>query len=243
MIGRNDNYILDGVRKYFLKRSAVCLTYNEPIAREVRRRYGGHAVSFNNTEVCERDFRVSRYSEHDEVRLLFVGRYQVRKRLDRLIDLVARRGDIKVRLVGPDMQQLHIPSNLTEAGQIEVIGRTVGSKLDVHFDWTDLVANPGHVGLLAMNAARYGKGIVIDSESQHAPEHWMAKEAQQPFINWSDSLAVDNFIDDVKRNRSLYQKWGRDLQMVAKDKYTVEAMVDVYLKAFKGVKDQPADIS
>jgi hypothetical protein len=86
-----------------------------------------------------------------------------------------------------------------------------------------------------MNAAKHGKGIVVDSGSEHAPEYWLAKEAGQPFISFGDMQEVNRFIDDVLVNRWKLQHWGRQLQDMAKEKYTIEYMAEAHLRVFEKV--------
>jgi glycosyltransferase involved in cell wall biosynthesis len=233
--GRNKSSFLNLFRKALVTRSAGCLTYNEPIAQRIRDEYKTEAVSFNNTQVSEAEFRRPVFPDHTEFHLLFVGRNQPRKKLHRLINLAARRQDVHVRLIGPGMENLEVPPDLVVTGRLESVGRTVGNDLNEHFDWADIVVNPGHVGLLVMNTAQHGKGIVIDAESDHAPEYWLAKEAEQPFIAFEKKDEVDQLIDDVLDNRWKLKQWGRQLQEVAKQKYTIEYMAKAHFEFFQKI--------
>lgn len=235
IIGKNKSNILDNVRRYLLTRSAGCLTYNEEIVEQLRTRYGIDAYSFNNTQVLQNEFRHGVFTEHPEIRLLFVGRYQTRKRLERLILLASRRSDIHVRLIGPGMDQLKLENRLLDFGRFEIFPRISGEDLNSHFDWADIIANPGHVGLLVMNAAKHGKGIVIDSKSLHAPEYLLAKESEQPFINFSDDKEVDKFIDEIIKDRAVIHNYGKQLQEVAIRKYTIEAMANTHYSLFRTI--------
>lgn len=232
VFGRSSSLLTERLRRYLLRQGAFCLTYNEPTARAVKSMYGVPAVSFNNTEVSLDEFRPGKFETSDELRLLFVGRNQLRKKLERLVELAQRHDDVRVRLVGPGMEHLNIPSELQRSRRLEVFGRTRGEELAEHFDWAHLVANPGHVGLLAMNAARHGKGIVVDAASSHAPEYYLAEEAGQPFIQFGDPTAVDAFLQEIRQNRRKLESWGRTLQDVARKRYTVEHMVEVHLEVF-----------
>lgn len=229
---RRKNKVFSAIRDYMIKKAAFCLTYSKPVAEELNKRFGLKAASFNNTEILEDEFREGKFDEHDGVRLLFVGRNQPRKRLDRLVDLAERRKDVQVRLVGPGMEELSIPQHLITSGRVEVFGRTIGEALISHFDWADLVANPGHAGLLVMNAARHGKGIVIDSESEHAPEYFLAEEAGQPFIRFDRQTDVDEFIQGLITDSSRVKLWGKKLQEKARKDFTIEHMVKVHLHVF-----------
>ena len=236
ILGSHENPILNFVRRLTLPRAACCLVYSKPVANQIIRQYKvRHAISFNNTEVCEAEIQPPRFDKHSELRLLFVGRNQPRKRLDRLVELAARRPDTYVRLVGPGMEQLEIPQEPNASGKITTPGRCVGPDLVPHFDWADLVVCPGHAGLLVTNAARFGKGIALDSDSQHAPEYWLATEAEQPFIPFGDHKATDAFLDEIREHRELLEKWAAKLQKITREKYTVEHMVQVHCQAFSKV--------
>jgi glycosyltransferase involved in cell wall biosynthesis len=235
IFGKNKLHVLDVFRRFIINSAAGCLVHGKSIATELNDTYVTKAISFNNTEIRKNDFRPGRFNQHPELRLLFVGRYQQRKKLERLVDLAERRDDVQVRLIGPGMEKLSVSAELLNQRRAELFGRTVGEDLHCHFDWADLVANPGHVGLLAMNAAKHGKGIVIDSCSDHAPEFYLAKEADQPFISFNDQDEVDQFIDRVQNNPSLLEKWGKNLQEKAKEEYTIEHMAEVHVKAFEAV--------
>jgi len=235
IFGNDDSKILNSIRKYIIKRSACCLVHGKSIAKKLNHNYVTKAISFNNTEVSKDDFRPGMFNGHFELRLLFVGRHQPRKKLKRLVDLVERRGDVYVRFIGPEMEKLSVPTKVLNEGRVDLFGRTVGEDLNCHFDWADLIVNPGQVGLLVLNAAKHGKGIVIDSCSDHGPEFFLAKEAGQPFIPFNDEDEVDHFIDRVQNNPSLLEQWGRALQEKAMEEYTIEHMAEVHMKAFEAV--------
>jgi len=247
IFGKTKSKLLDYFRGLLLGRAAACLAYSEAQSIRVKHLFGIEAVSFNNTEVKANEFRTGHFPKRTgvdagDLRLLFVGRDQPRKKLERLITLAARRQDISVRLVGPGMEARDVPANLINSRRIEIFGKTSGEDLNPHFDWADLVVSPGHVGLLVMNAARHGKGIAIDANSHHAPEYWLAKEAGQPFVAFGDSAQEDQFFENIFANRRILQNWGEELQRVAKSKYTIEYMSAIHAQVFRAVinKNAPA---
>jgi len=235
IFGNNDNLAFNTLRKFFLQRSAACLVYSDEVEKRVFEDLGVKAVSFNNTEVKRDEFRNGNFDSHSEIRLLFVGTYKPRKKLERLIELAKRRNDISIRIVGPGMDKIELSADMKNLDRLKIFGRTIGNGLINHFDWADLVVSPGNVGLLVMNAARHGKGIVIDNDSYHGPEHWLAKKTGQPFISFDNAAAVDRFIDYLKENRKLLKEWGIELQTLAKEKYTIEYMAETHYKVFKQV--------
>ncbi len=238
---------LAGMRRSLLKQSAGALVFNDDIAGRVREEFGIPAWSFNNTQVRISDFRQGAFlpatapTRDGKLQMLFVGRYQPRKQLERLVALAERMPEVATRLVGPGMEAINVPSGLKATGRVRCFGRTVGEELHEHFDWADLVVNPGHVGLLVMNAAQHGKGIVIDSSSSHAPEYLLAREAGQPFIDFSRESEVDDFVrsivgvPDVSDAGTTLREWGERLQQVAKERYTIEHMAAVHRSAFESV--------
>jgi len=232
IFGRNDSWPVQWVRKCLLKNSGGCLAYSEPIAESVINCFDVKAYSFNNTQVRVEDFRAGFFDNHAELRLLFVGRNQLRKKLERLIELAKRRGEIFLRLIGPGMDSVKIPAELLDSGRVEIFGRTTGKDLNEHFDWCDMVVSPGDVGLMVMSSAQHGKGIVIDNDSHHGPEYWLAKEAGQSFIPFEEKDEVDRLIDHVLENRWKLKQLGSQLQEVAKQKYTIEYMAGAHYKAF-----------
>lgn len=234
-IGQSNALPIRMLKNKVIPKAAACLTYSKPIARQLAQEHGVYALSFNNTEIMAGEFVDGSFDNHPEIRLLFVGRWQPRKKLERLIELANQRKDIHVRLIGPEMENLIINQDLLDSGRCSIIGRAIGKELIPHFYWADLVANPGHAGLLVMNAARHGKGIVVDSESKHAPEYWLAKEAEQPFIPFGNPSETDRFFDHLAVNRHLLKQWGERLQHIAKEKYTIEHMANIHIKMFKTV--------
>ena len=237
IFGGFNNKIVNKFRIFLLRRARATLVYSELITTRLSALGYSGAVSFNNSEVLSDDFRapVKRFLGKSGFRLLFVGRAQKRKKLERLVGLAKRRKDVFVRLVGPGMDELDLSNSDGNQGNIEVFPQTTGPELDHHFEWCDFVANPGHVGLLVMNSARYGVPIVIDNNSSHAPEVWLAREANQVFISWGDDEVVDSFLGSLSAGEIDLFRVGLELQTVACSKYTVEHMVTQHLLVFKDV--------
>lgn len=243
VFGRSNSKLLDALRGHLLRSGAGCLAYSEPVAEEVSKRYDIRAVSFNNTQVAKDEFIDGAFSDsHAGPRLLYVGRHASRKRLERLVRLAGRRKEVTVRLIGPEMDSLDIPDGLKASKQIQIFGRIVGEDLNPHFDWADVVINPGAVGLLVMNAAKYGKGIVIDSNARHGPEFWLARESGQPFVPFGEDEDVDLFFDNLLENRWKLKAWGQQLQRVAKRKYTIEYMADAHFYVLDKARKVDANI-
>jgi len=236
IFGEIRSKVLSKIRIFLFERAAGCLVHSKAVSFRLEEKCGIKAISFNNTEIKRDEFRTVHFNKaHREIRMLFVGTYKPRKKLERLIQLSIRRDDIRIRIVGPGMKSCFLTELSNASKRVEIFDRATGSDLNRHFDWADLTVSPGNVGLLIMNSARHGKGIVIDNDSYHGPEYWLAKETGQPFISFCDSEEVDQFINYIKENRLLLQQWGDALQVKAKEEYTIEHMVEVHIRVFKAV--------
>lgn len=233
VFGNNDNAVILALKKRLLGGADGILVYSLPIADRVREQFGLEAVSYNNTEVSAAEFREGVFRPSSELKVLFVGRYQKRKHLERLLSAVERNSWLSARFIGPGMEVLRERTSPAMAERATMEGYLVGAELNAHFDWADIVVSPGHVGLLVMNAARHGKGIVIDSGSTHAPEYFLAQQAGQPFVDFSSPPVVDGFLHALWNDRKRVQELGRDLQAVARREYTVEYMTSRHLEVFK----------
>lgn len=236
IFGQNRSRALLHIKRYLLSRSAGCLTYTEAQADKVEQTFGVTAVSFNNTTARLCEFRDGAFTrEQGTIKLVFVGRCQPRKQLDRLIRLAGRRDDVRVRLVGPGMDALNVPRELDKSGRVQVFGKVVGRELDIHADWADVFVSPGALGLMVMTAAQHGKGLITDSFSAHGPEVALAKEASQPFVDFNDESEVDTIIDRAMSDKFWCRDLGERLSTIAKAKYTIENMVSQHYALFENV--------
>lgn len=224
-------------RKFLLENSLISLTYNLEERDKLRSFVRSKVDSFNNSEVCIKEFREPSFNNDDTLNLLFVGRNQPRKKLERLIRLAQVNKDINIRLIGPNMEQLIISNDLIQARRVAIYPAMRGEELNEHFDWAHLVVNPGHLGLLVLNASRHAKPIVVDSSSTHAPEVEVAKRSNQFFIDFSNENVVNSFFSQLVGDRRDLKNRGEALQKLAKSEYTIEYMVDTHINAFRYVSD------
>ena len=164
-------------------------------------------------------------NSNNKLSLLFVGRYQKRKNIEILIDLLKRKPNVELTLVGPGM--LENFSNISQKN-LKIIGPTDNNKLDSIFNTVDLVVNPGHLGLLISNAARYGKPIAISNTYDHAPEVSLAYASDQFFLDFDNNIELNQFIEYCLNNKNIIKKKGNELQRISKDRYNLQYMVKVH---------------
>lgn len=235
--GRRQWFVLRWLRRWLVNSSSGALTYSEAmraslIAMGCRPE---KVMSSNNTVVCERDFSISPVPKMDgSARLLYVGRNQPRKALRRLVELAARRPEVRVRIIGPLATDLR--KDVDELGlreQVECLDPIVGEALAKHFSWCHCVVAPGHLGLLVTDAARFGRPILVDSSSDHAPEASIAEEAGQPFFDWSSRRVVDSYVDTLLGGRVDLQNLADQLSDMVKMNYTIEEMARRFARMIK----------
>ncbi len=192
--GKSNAIVFRWLRKLLLRRSANILVYPNDI-------------------LIQAEFHLGVYKEsnHRSLNLLIVGRNQERKKPHRLIEILREKGRLQLRLVGKGMTDLPITHYLIENERIKIFDHTTGIELKQHFDWADLVVNPGHAGLLVMNTARHGKGILIDNGSHHAPEVILARAADQPFISFGSINVCNAMLNQFILNRQMLKTFGDNL--------------------------------
>jgi len=233
--GRSKNKILNTLKIYLIDKSYGALVYNDSIQLKLETESKKHlnVLSFNNSQFSSKNFEFLPNTKNTKLHCLFVGRPQKRKRLELLIDLAKRRQDLIIRLVGPGMEQYMKSFSGYEI--LELFPSAKEDELNDHFLWSNIVINPGHVGLLVMNAASHNRAIVIDSKVNHAPELILAKETNQFFVDFEDISAVDKLLYKFIENPSLYIHKGEMLYKQGIKKYTTEKMAQNHMKMFNEV--------
>src|SRR5690606_11352008 len=223
--GNSESRLLEKFRGLIFRKARSTLVYSKEIAARITKEYGVPSISFNNTEVSTSDIqpiKVYNCKKLDTIKIIFVGRYQERKKLERLISLAKLNKKVELRLIGPNMDVLTALLDNDTLSRVQIFGRLVGSELIPHFEWADVVFNPGHAGLLVLNAAKHGRAIVIDSNSKHAPEYFAAKESGQIFLPFDDLGAVNQWVEWVLENPENLTKLASQHQELALKEYTFE---------------------
>lgn len=223
-----NNSFLNPLKRFMGRLADGNLVYMQSIADKLPE---CNVLSFNNSQHSSSQFVPLENKTFGKLHCLFVGRAQERKRLERIIEIAKRRTDVLFRLVGPNMKDYFAEIEIPDA--VSLYPSAYGDELVDHFKWSNLVVNPGHVGLLVMNAATHNRPIVINSGSDHAPEVLLAKEAEQFFIDFGNKKEVDQLIDKLVDNPELLSEKGRALYDIAKSKYTVEHMMEVHIHMFR----------
>lgn len=226
--GKNESALLERIKKSLIRMSAGVLVYTDDIVSKLNL---PNVHSFDNSQFSEFDFVPLENKFTDStIKCLFVGRPQKRKRLEILLQIANSKKNVLFRLVGPGMEEYFknsiLPSN------VELYPAASGNELRQHFKWSNLVVNPGHVGLLVMNAACHNRPIVIDSEVAHAPEVILANETDQYFIDFLNMNELDDFFTSLIAKPDKVISKGNQLYNYAINKYTIEKMTRKHSQMF-----------
>jgi glycosyltransferase involved in cell wall biosynthesis len=237
--GTRDNRLLTAVRTWFVNRARGVVCYSTAIREKLIGDGAGVPIqSFNNSQVSAAEIEsLDYYPAGPRLRVLFVGRDQPRKKLRRLVSLAMRRPDlVEVTVAGIDIDAfMETHPDVRELSNFRLDGPVTGQALRDLFGWCDLVVNPGHLGLLVVNAGAHGRAIVVASEEQHAPEVVVAHEAEQFFVDWADESAVDSLLERLRENRGLLMNAAARLVSTIREGYTIETMVSVHMEAIRVV--------
>lgn len=227
--GRSNSWITGCLRRLFLTVADNILVYSKLVERRLRNEIKNkEIISFNNTSYALSELKQLPITFRDNrLNILWIGSMKKRKKVHLLVELARRNKSVNIRLIGPGMTNesfTDVPENL------DLLGPLFGDCLEEHFLWSHVVFNPGNIGLLVMNAARYSRCLVIDDNSQHGPEVQLAYDADQIFIDFEDSNMVDSMVSRLLKNSVLLRSKGIDAFNEMKN-YTLEFMVEKYIEA------------
>lgn len=234
--GRSNSYLIKQLRNISLKNCNHILVYSQEIKNKLEGSIisGKKVTSFNNTSIEEKNIIKLAVNPSPKLRLIFVGRYQERKKLERLITIAELCPFIELRLIGPGIpKNLKIPKHLKS--RIELFEKKDGNELLDDMKWAHMAVNPGHLGLFVMLAGQFHRGIIIDSSSNHAPEVILAKKSKQVFVDFNNIDKTTECLKNIHMNYELIQQKADNLQFELKRNFTVEKMVDIHSKVIDSI--------
>jgi len=231
VFGRNDNAPLVRLKEFLIKRSQGVLVYTKEIATKLK---GLSVLSFNNSQFSENDFlRLPNTIRQGSRNFLFVGRPQSRKRLNLILEFAKKYPYHRFRVVGPEMESYFNGESVP--GNFSVYPAAKGKELEDHFLWSNIVLNPGHVGLLVMNAAAHNRAIAIDSKVVHAPEVLLARKTDQFFLDFLNGRETSIFFENTVMDEKMLIHKGENLYEHALQEFTIEKMVEKHIFFFSSV--------
>lgn len=228
--GRNQGNFISGImRKFILGRAKGVLVYTEAVKERLAKEINVPILSFNNTSFLKSEIKPLKFEfKSNELNLIWVGRYKKIKKVEALVKLARKYKNINLKLIGPNLAENIVLRE--DDFNISILGEVYSEDLEKHYEWSHAVFSPGHIGLLVMNTARYGRPIFIDSKTRHAPEIQLAKEANQLFLDFENKEEVDKLISLCISDRAFLIEQGINLAQTMSEKFTVEYMVQQTLK-------------
>ena len=172
----------------------------------------------------------------DRATILFVGRFQARKRIDSLLRACAEMPEPRPRLVvvgeGPEREKLE-----ALAGEIypyaEFVGAKHGDALKPYFAEADLFVLPGTGGLAVQEAMSHGLPVIVAKGDGTQDDLVRAENGWQIPPGDYDALVstMREALSDVERLR----KMGEESYRIVSQDINLEKMVDVFVGALNSV--------
>lgn len=230
--GKNNDIVTKLLRKFFINASEGVLVYSDMVKKKLMLETRKPIIVFNNTSYSKTEIKpIPIIPLQKKLNIIWVGRYQERKKIERLYDLAKEDLRVNIRLIGPGIREAF--QNFELLPNLEIFDAAYEQELYDHFKWSHIVFNPGGAGLLVMNSARFQRAIVIDNDSHHGPEIQLAVDGKQDFIDFSDTKNVKLYVDALFANPTKLEK---DAERLTKHmyNYTIEFMAKQYLEGIKG---------
>lgn len=167
--------------------------------------------------------------------ILFVGRLQVRKRIDYLLRACAEiKKDLRLVIVGDGPERESLESLATEIyPSAEFVGSKYGADLEPYFTEADLFILPGTGGLAAQEAMSYGLPVIV-AQGDGTQEDLVRKgNGWQIPPHDLDALlfAIKDALSDVARLRRM----GEESYRIVRDEINIEKMVEAFVRALNSV--------
>jgi glycosyltransferase involved in cell wall biosynthesis len=163
--------------------------------------------------------------------VLFVGRLQIRKRLDLLFKACARQAEhLQPYLViigeGPAKEEF-----MAQAKKIypktEFVGAKYGTELDKYFEMADLFVLPGTGGLAIQQAMAHGLPVIV------AEGDGTQKDLVRPKNGWlvppDDPDALTDCLLDALSNVKRLRRMGAESYRIATEEVNIEAMAQTFI--------------
>jgi glycosyltransferase involved in cell wall biosynthesis len=172
--------------------------------------------------------------------VLFVGRLQRRKRIDLLLQACSQLptaiqprlcivGDGPAREVWAALADQIYPNT-------EFTGARYGSSLDEIFAQADLFVLPGTGGLAIQQALAHGLPVIVaqgdgtQDDLVHLENGWLVEEG--------DVKALAGALQAALSNITQLRKMGTESYRIAVEEINLEAMVEVFIQAIRGVRGE-----
>jgi glycosyltransferase involved in cell wall biosynthesis len=168
---------------------------------------------------------------HDPLSILFVGRLQARKRVDRLLSACAEM-EVQPRLVivGDGPERVKLESFAKEVyPSAEFIGTRHGAELAPHFAEADLFVLPGTGGLAVQEAMAHGLPVIVAKGDGTQDDLVRAGNGWQ--VPPEDYGALVSTMKDALSDIPRLRKMGAESFRIVSEEINIEKMVETFVKA------------
>jgi glycosyltransferase involved in cell wall biosynthesis len=172
----------------------------------------------------------------DRCTILFVGRLQVRKRIDSLLHACAQlKTTPRLVIVGDGPEREILQALAREVyPEAEFAGAKHGDELTPYFREADLFVLPGTGGLAVQEAMSYGLPIIV-AQGDGTQDDLVRKENgwQIPPDDFGALVStMKEALSDVKRLRNM----GEESYRIVKKEINIEKMVETFVTALNSLK-------
>lgn len=168
--------------------------------------------------------------------ILFVGRLQVRKRIDSLIRACAQL-ETKPRLVivgdGPARETLQTLAKDVYPGA-EFVGARHGAELKAYFAEADLFVLPGTGGLAVQEAMSYGLPVIVARGDGTQDDLVRRENGWQ--IPPDDFEALLTTLKEALSDAGHLRKMGGESYRIVKEEINIEKMVETFVTALNSLR-------
>jgi glycosyltransferase involved in cell wall biosynthesis len=163
--------------------------------------------------------------------ILFVGRLQVRKRIDYLLKACAQL-ESKPRLVivgdGPEREELESLAKEIYPSA-EFIGARHGAELEPYFTEADLFVLPGTGGLAVQEAMSYGLPVIVAQGDGTQADLVRNENGWQ--IPPDDFEALLSTMKDALSDVARLREMGEESYRIVREEINIEKMVETFVQA------------
>jgi glycosyltransferase involved in cell wall biosynthesis len=195
-------------------------------------------VAPNSASFRPENTPLERPSGHEgRPRVLFVGRLQVRKRLDLLFNACAAlpvnlQPEITIVGDGPDRAMLEKIAAERYPSAV-FVGTKTGSELDPFFQRADLFVLPGTGGLAVQQAMSFGLPVVVAEGD--GTQSQLVRPENGWLVNPDNLSDLTRTLASALSDPAALRKKGLESFRIVRDEINIEKMVDVFLTAIRSV--------
>jgi glycosyltransferase involved in cell wall biosynthesis len=178
---------------------------------------------------------VERSTFNTQLTLLFVGRLQVRKRVDSLLRACAEmESNPRLMIVGDGPERAALESLAKEVyPPAEFIGAKHGTELKPYFEQADLFVLPGTGGLAVQEAMSYGLPVIVAKGDGTQDD--LVRDGNGWQIQPEDYGALVSAMKNALSDRARLREMGKESFRIVSEEINIQKMVETFVGALNSV--------